>query len=226
VEDFSSTRFAAAELLQALPYLYILRGRLDLAKDTMEPFQVFDGAADLQERASYAAAAAMLLRTEGKFADALARGNEALEARGKLGPIYPGVKMGFIEALEAAFALEDLDEVRGILSILDELRAGDTTPFQRAQGERFGARLAAATRDLDRVEPGFKSAAGLFREIGTPFWLGQTLLEHGEWLVSQDRADDAKPLSDEAREIFERLGAAPWTDRAGAPAPAGAAAPR
>ena len=59
-----------------------------------------------------------------------------------------------------------------------------------------------------------------------PFYVAITLLEHGEWLVSQSRADEASPLFDEAREIFERLGAAPWTDRAGAPATAGAAAPR
>ena len=43
-----------------------------------------------------------------------------------------------------------------------------------------------------------------------PFWLAVTLLEHGE-------ATGSAPLVDEAREIFERLGATPWLERAGEP---------
>ena len=97
--------------------------------------------------------------------------------------------------------------------MIDALPAGDSTPFQRAQRDRFGARLAAIRGETDRVEPGFKSAVGLFREIGTPFWLGETLLEHGEWLSAQGRADEANPLFDEAREIFERLEARPRLER-------------
>jgi hypothetical protein len=63
------------------------------------------------------------------------------------------------------------------------------------------------------VEAGFKRAAGMLRELETPFWMAVTLLEHGEWLVRQERAEDAKPLLDEAREVFERLEAAPWLER-------------
>ena len=39
------------------------------------------------------------------------------------------------------------------------------------------------------------------------------LVDRAEWLVSQGRAEDAKPLLEEARAIFERLGAQPWLDR-------------
>ncbi|MFN8232399.1 MAG: hypothetical protein U0V56_02580 [Actinomycetota bacterium] len=46
-----------------------------------------------------------------------------------------------------------------------------------------------------------------------PFWMGVTLLEHGEWLMGQGRPHDAEPLLDEARGIFERLRATPWIDR-------------
>jgi hypothetical protein len=48
-----------------------------------------------------------------------------------------------------------------------------------------------------------------------PFWLAVSLLEHGEWLVSQRRDSDAEPLLAESREIFERLKAKPWLDRVG-----------
>lgn len=46
------------------------------------------------------------------------------------------------------------------------------------------------------------------------FWLALTQLEHAEWLVQQGRADEAEPLVVEAREVFERLEATPWIERA------------
>jgi hypothetical protein len=53
----------------------------------------------------------------------------------------------------------------------------------------------------------------MFRELETPFWLAVALLESAEWLVNEGRAEDAKPLLDEARELFERLRATPWLSR-------------
>ena len=61
-----------------------------------------------------------------------------------------------------------------------------------------------------------------------PFYLAVTELEHAEWLVAQNRAGDADPLLIEAREIFERLDATPWrerADRVGAATGATASAP-
>ena len=62
-----------------------------------------------------------------------------------------------------------------------------------------------------------KGATGLFREIGFPFYLAVTLLEHAESLRRRGEAD-AEPLLAEAHEIFERLGATPWLERASAAA--------
>ena len=47
-----------------------------------------------------------------------------------------------------------------------------------------------------------------------PFWLALTELEHAESLIGEGRADEAEPLLAEAREIFERLKATPWLERA------------
>jgi hypothetical protein len=46
-----------------------------------------------------------------------------------------------------------------------------------------------------------------------PFWLGVTLLEHGEWLSTDGKASEARPMLEEARGIFERLHARPWLER-------------
>ena len=72
--------------------------------------------------------------------------------------------------------------------------------------KRFRARLS-------EDGAGYRTAAAQFRELGIVFWLAVTLLEHAEWLLAHDRADEAAPLLAEAREIFERLAATPWLVR-------------
>ena len=70
-----------------------------------------------------------------------------------------------------------------------------------AHAHRFRAKLTGE-------EAGYRAAAVLFKERSLDFWLAVTLLEHGE-------AVEREPLLAEAREIFERLGATPWLERAG-----------
>ena len=68
-----------------------------------------------------------------------------------------------------------------------------------AHAHRFHAKL---TGDETR----FRAAEALFRELSLVFWLGVTLLEHGE------ATGDEAALS-EAREVFSDLKAAPWLER-------------
>jgi len=65
----------------------------------------------------------------------------------------------------------------------------------------------------DDPTAGFKTAIGMFREMSVPFWMAVTLLERGEWLVQQGRADEAEPVLAEVRTTFERLAARPWLER-------------
>ena len=43
--------------------------------------------------------------------------------------------------------------------------------------------------------------------------LAQVLAEYGMWLVECGRAAEAEPLLDEARVLFERMGAKRWLER-------------
>jgi hypothetical protein len=114
--------------------------------------------------------------------------------------------------LDAALAAGDLTRAEEVLASLDVLRPGERTPLLRAQEARFRARLLAAQGEAS-PERDFTTAHGLFRELETEPLLAMTLLEHGEWLAGQDRSAEAAPFLAEAREIFERLEAAPWLDR-------------
>jgi ATP/maltotriose-dependent transcriptional regulator MalT len=89
-------------------------------------------------------------------------------------------------------------------------------PLIQAQAARFRALVAVAQGDDSRAEASLKFAAATFREYGVPFAFACTQFERAEWLVAQGRAEEVAPLAAEAREIFERLRATPWIERADA----------
>ncbi|MDP9242570.1 MAG: hypothetical protein M3O84_05270, partial [Actinomycetota bacterium] len=168
---------------------------------------------DVQFRAVFLVTQASLLRAEGRYAEALAAAEEAFATRTEFGVRASHVKEALVEAVEAAFALGDLGKVEELLGVIEGLRPGELTPYVQAQGARFGAKLAAARGDTDRVEPGFEAAARQFADLSMPFARAVTLLEHGEWLISDDRSSEAEPMFEQARATFEELRAAPWIER-------------
>lgn len=131
--------------------------------------------------------------------------------REALSLLHSSVKESAVAGLEAALAFGDRDTVNEILEIVRADPIG-RAPFYRAHASRIEAR--APDRSEDEAERLFTSSIGAFREIGFPFWMAVTLLEHGERLDARGRGSDAGPLVAEARSIFERLGARPWLDRA------------
>ena len=78
---------------------------------------------------------------------------------------------------------------------------------------RLRAVTAITNGDGAGVEDGLKGAIGLFREMAYAFWTGRTLLEYGQWLTDQGRADEARAALQESGTIFESLGAVPWIER-------------
>jgi class 3 adenylate cyclase/tetratricopeptide (TPR) repeat protein len=188
------------------------RGRLEEAKRIVSHFPP-EPSAEIQERAAYGLVRASLARAEGRPSETVAAAEEVFERLAELGTEHPVLKLVFVEELEAAFDLGDLDVVERRLRWFRDLRPADRWPFLEAQAERFRARLAAARGEAEEVERGFKRGAALLREIGARFWLAVVLLEYGEWLAQAGRAEEAAPLLEEARETFERLEAKPWLER-------------
>ena len=155
-----------------------------------------------------------MLRAEGRTKEALEAAAGCVALREELGSGSELIKQAIVEGVEAALELGDEEKAEKLLAVVDVLRPGELPPSLGAQAARFRARLAALRGDREAVEPGFKSAAGIFREFGLRFWLAVTLLEHGEWLAGEGRHDEAAPLVAEAREIFEELRAVVWLERA------------
>jgi class 3 adenylate cyclase/tetratricopeptide (TPR) repeat protein len=166
---------------------------------------------EVQARAAFRAFEAHVVLADGSLRDALALAEEALADRRELG--IREVPFPLTAALDAAFALSDSAKVDELLAIIEELPPGDLTPDLRGVGARFGARRAALKEDAETASAGFVAATDIYRGLERPFDVAVIQLEHAEWLASCGRAGEAAPLLDEAREIFERLRAAPWLER-------------
>ena len=135
-------------------------------------------------------------------------------SRGMMGIGHEAVKDAFVEGIEAALAVGRLDDAEEMLTTVEELPPGRLPQYVEAHARRFRSRIAMIGHGAPpSIEQGLKNAAGMFREMAVPFWMAVTLLEHGEWLIQQDRGAESKPFLDEAREVFDHLEAAPWLAR-------------
>jgi hypothetical protein len=195
-----------------LPEILIARGAADRAVEFVPAGERLRANADVQTHATGANILAIAAEARGDRRAALEFATEAVEFGWEMGSDGPDVKVGVVRGVESALELGDLDAARGLLGRLDALRPGELAPYLDAQRTRLRARLSAVEGG-DGVEAGFKLSAGSFRELGTPFWLGVTLCEYGEWLIAVDRRPEAAPHLEEAHDIFERLQARPWSDR-------------
>ena len=67
---------------------------------------------------------------------------------------------------------------------------------------------------LDGDEDLFRAALAAHEEDNRPFDVARTRLLYGEWLRRDKRKADARAQLRIALETFERIGAAPWAERA------------
>jgi hypothetical protein len=208
-------------LLAVLPTICVNRGMQDGLDRLAELSAQYEGTTDLQRAGGRAVTLAVISQFRGEHAEAFSQAEEAIRCGLATGADSPLVRIAFASAVDSAFALEDLGKVESVLGSLGRLRRGEVWPSLLALGERTNARLASARGQAGDAERGFTRAIALFREMGMPYWLGATLTELAEWLSGTGRPDDARPLLEEAREIFERLRAEPWLERVGNPLPPG-----
>jgi class 3 adenylate cyclase/tetratricopeptide (TPR) repeat protein len=203
----------AQQVAPPLVLVYLSRGDIERAEEALELIRDYADSGDVQDRTEYLSTRALLLFARGRLEEALATADEALMGRASLPVRHQIVQQAIVVAFEAAFGLGDIGKVDELLASLEGERPSGVPPYLRAEVARFRARRAWVLAEDDQVESGFKMASAMLREIGLPLPLAMTLLEHGEWLIQQGRAEPAESLLREAREIFERLKAHPWLDR-------------
>jgi class 3 adenylate cyclase len=187
-----------AALLTPLAEIYCARGDLDSARQLLEAPGVRD-TEEIQTHLGNLVSEAIIFRAAGELQRAQTLAEEACASSGILGITFLSVKLAYVEALEAHFALGDTERVEELLGEIEALRAGERPRLLEAHRRRFRAKL-------DRDELEFAGAEALFRDLSLRYWLAITLLEHGE--LTGDEG-----LLGEARQIFEGLRATAWLER-------------
>jgi tetratricopeptide (TPR) repeat protein len=192
-------------LLSSVTEIHIHRGEPEEARRVLSLYPA--ESADVQEQSSYVAGRVAVLHGEGRLEEALAAGLQSVQGAKPSDLSYQQLKQGFVHAVEAALALGRREQVDELLVRVEELPPGFQPPYLEAHVHRLRARLEGDAA-------GYAVAAAHFRELGMPFWLAVTQLEHAELLGG---GEEAERLLAEARETFERLEATPWLERAGSP---------
>ena len=213
-EAVHHSRVSGTAFLFQGPMILVNRGDVDGARRLRALFTDAADSADVQERATDSISESIVRFAEGDFEAAFKTAVAGLETGEEMGLAAEPVKESFVMAVESAFALGELGKVEEMLGFIEGTPRGRVPQYLDAHRMRFRARLAHRRGDLSVAEEGLKGSAGLFREMAVPFWTAVSELELAEHLVEWGRGSEAAELVREAREVFGRLRAAAWLERA------------
>jgi hypothetical protein len=181
---------------------------VDAAEDTAQLAE----SEDLQVRAwSLGASAAGLTdpSTASRRAELAA---EAARSCAALSGIDDDFVYQWVQAVEAAAAVEDAALLTEMLDLVRQQPPGLRNPLVRGEYLRLQATYApAATAD---PEGDLRQAVAALSAFGAPFPRAQAELVLAELLAAQGRPEQATELLESARATFEELAAAPWLARA------------
>jgi class 3 adenylate cyclase/tetratricopeptide (TPR) repeat protein len=205
LETFSQEQLDAGgvmlSLLQSGIEIHASRGDVAKARQVYEAFRRIERSSDVQDQTMWLAATAALSRAEGRLQDALVAGLATIENARTLSPSFQGIKHAVTDALDAALMLGDAGRADELFAFVDELPPARRPPYLETQVLRLRSRVS-------NDGAGLATAARRFAELEAPFPYAITRLEQAE-------LTDDESAREEALEIFARLGARPWLERAG-----------
>jgi DNA-binding CsgD family transcriptional regulator len=167
----------------------------------------------LSTRASFLSA--MLQLARGITAIGAGRHLEAFEHLQRLfAPADPAFHLGLqffalADFVEAAVYSDRSQAARSVIDEIERLSAPKPVPWVETMLS-YGKALIATDEDAERF---FLQGLGPAAK-NWPFLRGRLLLAYGAWLRRQRRPANARAPLREARDIFDALGAQPWSDRA------------
>lgn len=122
----------------------------------------------------------------------------------------PSVIQWQADLVEAYVRAGRVEDARAVLTAL----AAEGGRAQRISGLAAAARCRGLVADDDHFEAAFRAALELHDQLPVPFERARTELCLGERLRRAGRRRQARVALRAAIEAFDRLGAAPWADRA------------
>lgn len=158
---------------------------------------------------------AMLQLARGITAIGAGRHLEAFEHLRRLfAPADPAFNSGLqffalADFVEAAVYSDHSQAARSVIDEIEHVSAPEPVPWVETMLS-YSKALVATNEDAERF---FLQGLGPAAK-NWPFLRGRLLLGYGVWLRRQRRPADARAPLREARDIFDALGAQPWSDRA------------
>jgi class 3 adenylate cyclase/tetratricopeptide (TPR) repeat protein len=216
LESDTAETSSGRTLLLRLATLDALRGHLESARRHLAGLENMTASDDPQDRAVHAAVESEVALGEGEYRLALEAALGAIDEcfRGGLEVAHEAIRLAFPNAVDAAMAIGDLDQVDRLVELLASRPPGEIPPFLRAQVRRARALLEAARGDDGGVQDGLSVAAEEFHILSYPYWTARAQLDLAEWLARHDMLAESAKLAGEAAATFERVGTAPMVSRA------------
>jgi len=119
----------------------------------------------------------------------------------------------FVDIPTAASDLQDSTLALPVAELLDAIPPGRRTRAVELCRARIRANAAAGREDHDTAAEEYGLALATARNLDKAALLGPVLFDYGRWLVQTGRTEEAEPLLEEARTIFERMKATRWLER-------------
>jgi DNA-binding CsgD family transcriptional regulator len=138
------------------------------------------------------------------------------EVAGSIGLREPGQWRFHADHLEVLIGLGELGRAGELLARFDEQARSAGRPWALATATRSRALLLAARQDPDGAAAAIEQALAHHQHLAMPFELGRTLLAQGQLRRRAKQKRAARESLQQARQIFERLGAPLWAERASA----------
>jgi len=119
----------------------------------------------------------------------------------------------FEDIATAANDLQDSSLALPVAALLDAIPPGRRTRAVELGGARIRANAAAGRGEHDTAAEEYALALATARNLGKAALLAPVLVDYGRWLVQTGRTEEAAPLLEEARTLFERMKATRWLER-------------
>ena len=198
-----------------LAVLHVLRGDVQAARAQVAALGSWRDSDDVPTLSLYGAVAAAVAFAESSSREALdglvETSRTVLAAEG---PGGEGPRIAWPAAVEAALALDRLDEAGALLDMLEQVPVAHVAPFLRALMHRVRGRLAASRADDALAEQELGTATERLGALGYPYWLALAQTDLAAFLIERGRDEEAAAPLAEALSTLEQLGAAPALARA------------
>jgi tetratricopeptide (TPR) repeat protein len=211
-EQLTSLQLVVVELVPAA-WALVRRGEIGAARAFLKQLPDAVESENIQNRAAQQGVLASIARMDGEPAAALELARRAMGAWEDLGFIARAPVDGFVEAMEAAFDLDDDAVIDELLAFAADRPKGEVLATFDAQRLRFTGRRASRRGEDGPAVAALEQAITGFEQTKNVYWQAVTRLELAEHHAANGRPELAEALVAAARATFEMVRAAPALER-------------